>query len=269
MPTTDNVTLVSQQRPAGSHGGKQDIRARVTDLIKTNFASSLGQAPDIVNIFMALIQRESAFNVKNARGPNYGWSHLSRISKYSAVSKAYDSGTAVQRSNIINSAAAYGLCQVTGYYCLKGCGPSGKSELERLRPDLAGPLTVSPGEDISSKLLGEDNSDNQLLAGLIVLEGKYLEMAPKLVSQGKYSNRLTAAISAYLGLGKSDSLGTTPEAYANSIIRGSAYQIANNGIGPNGQPLMASAGGVSSKRKIGSNPDKTAASGNNLSMAGC
>jgi hypothetical protein len=157
---------------------------------------------------------------------------------------------------------------VLGYYAIKGSGTTGKSELERLRPDLAGPILVDPGVDVSTVLNGTDKIDNQILAGLIVLEGKYKEVAPKLVAKGQYSNKLTAAVSAYLGLGKSDLNGMTPERYANSIIRGSAYQIANNGRGPDGI-LLASGGNSSSNGNSGSRPGVTSASGNNLSVAGC
>jgi hypothetical protein len=268
MATTSSLSGVVN-RPATAYGNKQAVRARVTDLIKQNFANTLGQATDIINIFMALIQKESSFNVINSKGPNYGPLHLNKILQYSAINNKYSQGTTAERVNITNSAAAYGLCQVTGYYCIRGCSSTGVSELEKMRPDLASPLIISPGDDVTTKLWGENNLDNQLLAGLIVLEDKYKNIAPRLVSQGKYSNRLTAAVAAYLGLGAFDSLGTTPEAYANSIIRGSAYQIANNGKGPDGKLSVASGNDVSSNKKSANGPSATAASGNNLSVAGC
>jgi hypothetical protein len=267
MASTDTASGTAAQ-PVHSALSKQDIRARVTELIKTKFANTLGQAFDIVNVFMALIYTESTFRT-DRKSVNNGGAHTEYILKCSAVSNVYKAGAAQQRANIINSTAAYGLTQVLGYYVIKGCGTTGKSELEKLRPDLAGPLLVPPGTDVATKLNGDNNIDNQLLAGLIVLEGKYVNLAPKLVAKGMFSNKLTAAVSAYLGLGKSDAYGTTPEVYANSIIRGAAYQIANNGRGPDGETLAASGGNSGSNGKPGSSGDKTAASGNNLSVAGC
>lgn len=264
MASTDNVEGSAQQ-PVGSASTKQDLRARVTDLIKTNFANTLGQAFDIVNVFMALMYMESSFRT-NRRSPNNDRSHFDRIMKYSAVSNVYKAGTADQKANIVNSIAAYGLAQVLGYYIIKGCGSTGKCELERLRPDLAGPILVNPGVDVATSLNGDDKIDNQITAGLIILEGKYVEIAPILLRKGTYSNRLTAAVAAYLGLGKSDMNGMTPEVYANSIIRGSSYQMANNGRGPGGV-LVAS--DSSSNGTFGERPGVTSASGNRLSVAGC
>lgn len=267
MASTSNVSGIIQQ-PVNSSSSNQEIRTIVSNLINSKFANTLGQAYDIVNTFMALIYRESSFNSTNSRGITYGISHLNTITSYSAISKIYNGGTALQKANIINSTAGFGLCQVTGYYCFKGCGLNGKSEIERLRPELASTLTINPGDDITTLLWGSNNIENQILCGLIVLEGKYVELAPKLVSKGVYSNRLTAAVAAYLGLGKTDG-STTPEAYANSIIRGTAYQVANNGRGPDGTLLASSGGNSSSNTKNVSGPAKTVASGNKLAAAGC
>jgi hypothetical protein len=74
-----------------------------------------------------------------------------------------------------------------------------------------------------------------LLAGLIILEGKY-----RMVNQTgsyfsikadpysrKFSSRIQGAVAAYLGLGKADKNGTTPEAYAARILGGDVYVKAN------------------------------------------
>jgi hypothetical protein len=118
-------------------------------------------------------------------------------------------------------------------------------------------------------LLGDDNIKNSILAGLIVLEGKYKEIAPKLIAKGLYTNQLTAAVAAYLGLGAADGHGTIPEVYANSIIRGDAYRIANSGVNAAGVPIIASSGDVVENIKSPNGPTKTLASGNKLSVAGC
>ncbi len=267
MASTTNVSGRVKQQVA-SFTSKQEVRQKVTEFIKAHFANTLGQAPDIVNIFMALMQRESSFN-PTAKGPAYGQSHVTKILGYTAIKTKYAQGSALEKANITNAAAAFGLAQVTGYYCIKSCGPGGKCELERLRPDICTPILIVAGGDVKSKLTGASTLDNQILAGLIVLEDKYKNVAPKLVKSGKFSNRLTAAVAAYLGLGTSDSLGTTPEAYANSIIRGSAYQIANNGFSPDGKALTASASGSAPNKKSETGPVETIASGNNLSTAGC
>lgn len=270
MSTTTGNAKGYVAQLVSSPTSKQVVRSKVTDLLTTKFQTSLGKEPDIVNLVMSLIQRESAFNA-DARGPHYGSAAVNKLLTYSAIKTKWDQGTESERANIRASAAAFGLTQVTGFYAIKGAGPSGTGELMRLRPDLAGPLMVDPGEDVRNVLLGDSNLDNQILAGLIVLEGKYKSgYVSKLVSSGVFNNKMTAAIASYLGaVGKADGLGTTPEAYANSIIRGANYQIANNGVAPNGTPLVAGGGTSGQNTANPGGPGKTAASGIKLSSAGC
>lgn len=247
---------------------RQIIRTKLTTLLKNNFSSTLGTVPDIVNLCMSLTQRESGFNTLANSGA-YGGSHEKKVLAYPSVNAVYSTGTALQRANIKGAISARGLMQCTGYYALKKAGPSGKCELERLRPDLA-IFTVPIGSDISAVLNGEATIDNQLTAGLIILEDKYVNVAPKLVANKTYSDRITASLAAYLGLGASDKFGTTPQAYANSIIRGTSYSIANGGIGPDGTPLVAGKGDA--KPNSGSNaagPTTTVASGDNQGPPGC
>lgn len=265
--TTTSSANGSVSSVVNSPISKQVVRTKLTANLKANFATTLGQAQDIVNIVMALMYKESTFRT-DAKGPQYSKSTTDKIVKYSAVAQVYKNGSPQQQANIFNSAAAFGLGQVTGYYCVKGCGPSGKAELERMRPDLCGPIMVSPGADVKSTLIGDANIDNQITACLIVLEDKWKNVAPAQVSSGAYSDRLTASVAAYLGLGTSDSLGTTPQAYADSIIRGSAYNIANNGVGVDGRPLIAGSTGVTNSTTT-TGAIQTAASGNNLSPPGC
>jgi hypothetical protein len=249
---------------------KQVVRKKITELISANFQATLGRESDIVNIFMSLIQRESAFNT-SSRGINYPQAHIDKILKYSALKTKYAQGTDQERANIKSSAAAFGVCQVTGYYIIKGAGPTGTAELSRLRSDLAGPLLVEPGIDVRTVLLGVDNLNNQLLAGLIVLEGKYKSSyVNNLITKGIFNNRLTASIASYLGVvGAVDGLGTSPEKYANSIIGGSNYRIANNGVSPVGTPLVAGGGTSLPNTTYPNGPAKTVASGDKLSAAGC
>ena len=271
MVSTNNGTKARAGTVGTSSTTKQTVRAILKEYLKNNFASTLGQEKDIENICMALMYRESSFNT-SAHGPAYGASHLRTILTYPAVSNVYAQGSADQRRNIVSSASAYGLGQVTGYYCIKGCGATGKCEMERLRPDITGNIVVPPGVDVATTMLGDANISNQILAHLVVLEGKYKEIAPRLVAKGTYSNKITAAVAAYLGLGGSDSLGTTPQAYATSIIYGSAYKMANGGTGSDGSPLLAGAGAATTNpvsNQSANGPTISAASGQNLSVAGC
>jgi hypothetical protein len=266
MVSTNTSNGMAKQ-VVSSPANRQIIRQLVVDQLKANFANTLGQAPDIVNVVMAMIYRESSFVSK--RGISYSDDALKKLLKLSAISSKYNSGTALEKTNIVNANAAFGLGQVTGWYVIKGAGPSGKSEMERLRPDITSDCLVNPGESVETILLGDDTYEKQIKCALVVLEGKYKELAPGLVKTGTYSNKLTAAVAAYLGLGASDKPGTTPEAYANSIIRGEAYKIANNGQGPTGLPVTESSGQAVANNASPTGPAQTIASGNNLSIAGC
>jgi hypothetical protein len=249
---------------------KQEVRERLRVLIPQHFSKTLGQIPDVINLVMALIQRESSFNVENSIGIMYSASHLGRYLAWPAIANAYRSGGVVERANIVNGARAYGLMQCTGYYIIKGASIGGKCELARIRNDVCGPFLISPGGNIASKLTGKSNLDIQLLAGLTVLEDKYLNVAPGLVQKKMFADRTTASFAAYLGLGASDGLGTTPQNYANSIIRGSAYARANSGNGPDNTPLVGGSGtAVANTGTNNVGPEITLASGKNLGPAGC
>jgi hypothetical protein len=160
-----------------------------------------------------------------------------------------------------NSVAGFGLMQATGWYTIKGAGPGGRNELMRMRPDLAGPLLIEPGEDVNT-VLGPDKLVNQILAGLIILEDKY-EVANSLwanppTASRPYSSRLAATFGSYLGQGF-DKNGSDPFSYAASIIQGDSYRIANSGYtSRNGNAGTLAQG-----------PVKTSASGTNPGNVGC
>lgn len=218
------------------------VRNLLKQQIDSNFSATLGREPDIVNIVSALIYHESRFNV-NAIGGTVSFSPGTGGGAYinSSAVKAILSDPGLlpaQHTNIMNGLRAVGVMQVMGHYFVRGGAPSGKTELERARPDLAAPLLVNPGVDIYSNILGESNLEKAITAGLIILESKY-----KAVSFGpnffyikgdrynrKFSSRMQGAVSGYIGLGKQDRNGTTPEAYANAIIGGPSY-VAANGAG--------------------------------------
>lgn len=215
----------------------ESIKDRLKSLIPTYFGSTLDRETDIVNIVSGLIYRESRFNV-NSVGPivstNRGSSGYSYLSSPAIQSKLI-SGNPTEQANINQGVRAIGLMQVMGWNMVRGGAQTGICEIQRLRPDLASSLLVNPGEDIFTQFLGEANIDKALLAGLIILEGKYKATLPNgstfYVKGDPYSrifiSKMQGAVAAYLGLGKSDNLGTTPFEYAQSIIGGDAYIAAN------------------------------------------
>lgn len=215
------------------------IRYQIKTLVETHFASTLGRETDIVNVFSALICFESRYNV-NAVGKSVsankgtaGYQYLNS----SAVSAVLNSGNPTLIANAFQGITAIGLTQVMGWNFIRGGSLSGRSEIERLRPDLALGLVVEPGTDLYAAFLGEANINKVILAGLIILEGKY--RATQKIGDSwqvngdpytrKFYDRISGAVAAYLGLGRADANGTTPEAYAASIVGGSMYKVANSG----------------------------------------
>lgn len=216
---------------------------KIKDIIKTlvnsSFSSTLGREPDIVNIVNALILRESSFNVNSVGKavstlPRTGGAAYFNSSAITSLLNS-PSVTPTQVANIYKGIRAVGVMQVMGWNFVKGGAPSGVPEIQRLRPDLAGQLLVEPGEDIYSVILGESNLEKAILAGLIMLEGKYRAVSFNSTYYSvkgdyfnrKFSSRMQGAIASYLGLGASDANGTTPMQYASQILGGSYYVQAN------------------------------------------
>lgn len=229
------MTLKVASGAVFSYADKQDIRQRLTTLIKTSFASTLGQENNIVSIVMALIQRESAFktdanhmfcNTSSSSGARDYWnSNAVKLKAATADTTTYN--------NLQQGLRAWGIMGSMGWNSVRGGSGSGKCPFEQYRPELTGPILVNPGDSISAVLDGPNNVGNQLLAGLVMLEAKYKFVAPGLVSSGKWPDRMTASIAAYLGLGPVDTrTGITPAQYAASIMYGPTYQAANgvNGV---------------------------------------
>lgn len=202
--------------------------------LKNSFNSTLNTVPNMKEIFLALIYHESSYNHNATSRPNptsrgtAGYTYTTA----SAIAAKLSGGTAVEIANITKGLCALGLAQVLGMYFVKGGNPDGSAELQRLRPDVAGPLIVQPGDDITAKVLGQSNASNAVLAGLIILESKYKAVKQYGASFGivptqLFSTKIGAAVGGYLGLGKADIYGTTPAAYSNSIVGGDTYRIAN------------------------------------------
>jgi len=198
--------------------------------------SSLGQEPDIVNIVNALVYRESSFNV-NAIGPvNSAVSGAGRdFLTSAAVVAVLQQNDPIKFANIRTGLVGVGLGQVVGWNFVKGASSTGRCEIERLRPDLAPDLLVSPGESIFDIILGEANIDKAIRASLIILEGKYRAVffnGSAFQGRGDFRNRqfpsrIAAAVAGYLGYGVSDVNRTTPEGYSSEIVGGSIYAKAN------------------------------------------
>ena len=205
--------------------------------VGSNFASTLGQVTDIVNILVSQAYYESRLNT-NALGPV--------LSVSSSVAKDYLTSPAIknflttanptQKANVNVGIQALGLGQSLGLNSVRGASAkTGKCLIEVARPDLAGQLCVNPGDDLVATFLGDSNLEKALLLQLVVLEQKFKAATLGAsgwafkgdVNNNVFPSRISAAIGAYLGLGRSDQLGTTPQAYSAQIVGGQNYAIAN------------------------------------------
>lgn len=271
MASTDSAAAKKNTRPEGlvkNNSFAQEVRVKVKTLIEIHFSNTLGKMSPhgiehVVNLVMGLIYKESSFRPDNL-GKQYPlnspqWTEAYTYAK-SAVIKPMLASSGQQRFNAVDAARAFGLMQVNGYYIIKGAF-GGKGELLRMSP-LAEPLMINPGDSVRDKLHGAQNVDNQLLAGLIVLQEK-LRIAPGKVRDGSYGDVLTATFAGYLGHGAKDLIGTTPTGYASSIIGGDAYAKAN------GKGVSMAAVSNPTFKAAAAGPVKTAASGQKLAIAGC
>lgn len=257
-----------------------EIRALVKSLIDQYFAASLGRENDINNVVNAIIWHESRYYsdektigqlVSTARG-SYGYKYLgsSACQKITNIPLIDQTPEIKQQiANIYQGVRAMGLMQVMGWNIVKGATSTGLCEIERIRPDLAGPLLINPGESITDKMIGDDKIRNQILCGLIILEGGYRVVKPSgdgfKVPGDKYNRtfatRMTGTLATYIGLGRADSLGTTPEKYIAAVYGGDAYKAANSGgkIITAARPNVIAATGPSTN-STGSQP---------IGLAGC
>lgn len=231
------ATSISVSTRGGDPTRVGKVKDQIDKLVNLHFPMTLGQEPDVVNIVNALVRKESSHNA-NAIGPAVSIRPGTGGANYwfsSAVTALREQGTSTQKDNLAYGIVGLGLMQVMGWNLVLGGSKSGKCEVERLRPDLAGIICVAPGESLQDKILGPENLSNAILAGLVILEGKHkavyrdgLVYRVKGDSYGRqFPSKIAGAIAAYLGLGKSDRLGTTPEQYAAEIVGGSVYQSAN------------------------------------------
>lgn len=241
--------------------------------ITSDFSATLAKEQDIINIVKALILYESKFNV-NAIGKSVSTSPGTGGYDYinsSAVVSVYQTGDSVKQLNIRNGLRAYGPMQVMGWNFIRGGSRTGVCEIDRLRSDLSATLVINPGDAIETHILGMSNIEKAIKIGLVILEGKYKSVYQDVgvykVRGDRYnrqfSSKIAAAIAAYLGLGKADLNGTTPEAYTSEILGGFAYNkvLGIKGTAPisNSKVSIKSANGPTTN---GSNQSK-------ISNAGC
>jgi hypothetical protein len=220
---------------------RSKVKDKISELINTYFVNTLAREADVVNVVNAIAWHESRYNPE-ALGPivssspgTYGYKYLTssvcQIIKNNSSTAPED---LQKKTNIDLGLRAYGLIQVMGWNIIRAGTQTGICEMDRLRPDLSAQLVINAGESISDKMLGENNVHNQILAGLILLEGGY-----KICRQNKdgfyipgdrykrvFSTKLSGAVATYIGLGKSDG-NITPETFIARIMGGAAYEAAN------------------------------------------
>lgn len=247
--------MASTNSVSSSTTTKQDVRAVITNCLSSYFSSTLNTEKDIVNLVMAMCQRESSFNISDV-GPT---STVSDYTNSQPILNILSSGTSAQKANVIDGRRPWGLMQSMGYNHLKGCSlRNGKTQIEISRPDLVSMLVYAPGTDLSSIFNGASTIQYQIMAGLVMLESKWTSVTQKSggysygTSTTYYSSKIAASIAAYIGVTGADVNGTTADSYVAGIVGGSYYVAAN---GSN------SSGTSSSNLNI--------ASGTNLYTVGC
>jgi hypothetical protein len=248
---------------------KQICSTTLSNLLNQFFANTLGKETDIVKLLMAQIQHESHFNV-NAQGPALKPINSSGARDYinaSAVQSVLGKGIGQQSINVDQGLRAWGVMQSMGWNHVKGGSQKlGKCVIEIARPDLVSRLCVNPGESLSAKFNGQNTVEDQILAGLVILEQKY-----KLVKQAgnkftigqfTYDSRMQATFRGYIGLASNDKgNGSSAEAYVAAVYYGSSFTSAN---GPGGVAVAnKDANGAAA------GPTITVASGDNQHPPGC
>lgn len=268
----------TSSKPSASSALSQKVRGTVESLVNQYFGSTLGTEANIAQYVMGLIQFESGLR-PGVKGPVVSEVPTSRQAQGSSrarqymdsdpVKKVKDTGDAQQVANIQGGKVAHGLMQVMGWNIVRGGSSRAKRcEIEETgRLDLITRLCVNAGDSIEAKLLGEANMENNILAGLAILETKYLATRRKSggwsAGGSIFSSRLGAAVGAYLGVGGRDLVtGVTADQYVASILGGEAFRIANGSTSGNG------ASSVRTAQAAASGPT-TDGSGTSAKIPGC
>lgn len=269
---------------------RQTLRSTTEGLLKQYFSSTLYTVDDMSNIFLALMLKESSFNA-NARYKAPLDPYTSSGAKDYYFSPAIQSilsgsGNFDQKQNEPEGRTALGLTQVMGWNIVKGASRSGKCVVEQYRPDLVSRLCINPGDSAAYKLLGPDNIENSILAGLVVLESKYKIGSPtqsggwgvRIVSGGtsqilQFPSRIYSAVAGYLGYGTADANGTNYLTYASQIVGGSVYAAANGAAAPSisgfkSQTAAVAYSGPTTSGKMGTVPGCVAAAASTATTSG-
>ena len=258
---------------------RQKVESTITSLIDQYFKSTLGSEQGIVEYVMALMKYESGFNANGPPGPIVSevptaiQKQGSKISedyiKSSPVRAILANGTPVQKRYVKEGQQAHGIMQVMGWNIVKGASATNQvCEIERLkRPEIAARLLVNAGDSITAKLSGIANLENNILAGLTLLESKWIASSNRgdgwSVSQAgeRFNSRLASAVGSYLGKGRDLVTGITTQAYVASIMGGPAYkQVTSGNVGKSAVEKTAS--------KVAGGPT-TNGGGNKGEVVGC
>ena len=232
---------------------RQKLRSTTESVLKQYFGQTLNTVPGMVDIFMALMLKESQFNV------NAEYATPLPFVKPGTGANDYRYSTVIQNmltpgnpnysfqkaDNEPQGRTAMGLTQVMGWNIIKGASGTGKCLVENYRPDLVAKLCISPGDSVRSKLLGDANVSTSIVAGLVVLESKYRTgyaknggWAVKLGSgksarELQFPSRIYSSVAGYLGYSSTgDANNTTYSGYANEIVGGSFYAASNGPSAP-------------------------------------
>lgn len=234
---------VVSSKPSADTSFRQKVRGVVSSLLTQYFKGTLGAEQNATEYIMGLIQFESSMR-PGIRGPSVSEVPTAKQAQGSSRAKQYMNsdpvkaitlkGDAAQKKNIQSGKVAQGLMQVMGWNIVRGGSSTAKKcEIEETRrPEMIERLCVHAGDSIEAKLLGEENIENNILAGLLILETKYNATRRKgagwSAGGAVFTTRLGAAVGAYLGVAGRDLVtGVTADAYVASILGGEAYKVAN------------------------------------------
>jgi hypothetical protein len=251
--------------PATSVSTKQVVRQIITSTLAQHFGSTLNTVPDIVNIVMGICQQEASLN------PNITFHMEPHIDPKTGAGDYWYStpvqnillnGSGAQKANVTDGSASWGIMQVMGYNIVRGGSlKSHKCLFETLKNPAAAGLLINAGDSIRSVLFQQATLQNQILAGLLVLESKWLIAGGKKsgnsysINGCTFSSQIALACAGYNGW-----VPSTAYRYSASVMTGGhSYTIAN---GPGG-------GSTSTSNPNQANPQQTIASGNNQVPPGC
>jgi hypothetical protein len=239
---------VVSSAPAASVSTSQKITDTITRLLDQYFKATLGSEPGILEYVRGLMHYESRLRPDAESGPIVSEVATSTQKKGSSRAAQYvasgpvvailQNGTATQKRNISEGKQAHGIMQVMGWNIVRGSSSkTQKCEFQESgRADVAAKLLIDAGDSVKSKLAGAENLENNILAGLLLLEMKWKAVRKQYTGWGLggdstkvFPSRISAAIGAYLGTGRDlvtgVSVGGNSFRVANSAQAGSTSQV--------------------------------------------